>query len=86
MIFFGQLPYDVGYQKKHIRPHGGGYGPLLYPAQILPSWLNFYKSGLKILIWAPEVLIFVVQNQALLPKVPIFETQKMALRVAKSKF
>ena len=24
MIFFGELPYDVGYQKKHIRPHGGG--------------------------------------------------------------
>ena len=24
MIFFGELPYDVGYQKKHTRPHGGG--------------------------------------------------------------
>ena len=28
----------------------------------------------------------VVQKQALLPKVPMFETLKMALRVAKSKF
>ena len=39
-----------------------------------------YKSGLRILIGAPEVPFFVVQKQALLPKVPIFETQKMALR------
>ena len=45
-----------------------------------------YKSGLRILVWAPEVPFFVVQKQALLPKVPIFETQKMALPVAKSKF
>ena len=45
-----------------------------------------YKSGLRILIWAPEVPFFVVQKQALLQKVPIFETKKRALRVAKSKF
>ena len=24
MIFFGELLYDVGYQKKHIRLHGRG--------------------------------------------------------------
>ena len=24
MIFSGELPYDVGYPKKHIRPYGGG--------------------------------------------------------------
>ena len=42
MIFFGELPYDVGYQKKHNRPHGGGQGLLLYPAQTSPSWLNFF--------------------------------------------
>ena len=24
MIFFGELPYDIGYQKKHIRLHEGG--------------------------------------------------------------
>ena len=29
---------------------------------------------------------FVVRKRSLLPKVPIFETKKMALRVAKSKF
>ena len=52
---------------------------------LLAKYLN-YKSGLRILVWAPEVPFFVVQKQALLPKVPIFETQKMALRVAKSKF
>ena len=33
-----------------------------------------YKSGLRIFILAPEVPFFVVQKQALLPKVPIFET------------
>ena len=45
MIFmecFGELPYDVGYQKKHVRPHGEGWGLLLYPAQTSPSWLNFF--------------------------------------------
>ena len=42
MILFGELPYDVGYQKKHIRFHGGGKGPLLYPAQTSSSWLNFF--------------------------------------------
>ena len=44
MIFiecFGELPYDVGYPKKHIRPYGGGWGLLLYPAQQSPFWLNF---------------------------------------------
>ena len=43
MIFmecFGELPYDVGYQKKHIRPYGGAWGLLLYPAQQSPCWLN----------------------------------------------
>ena len=45
-----------------------------------------YKSGLRILIWPLEVPFFVVRKQSLLPKVPIFETKKMALRVAKSKF
>ena len=45
-----------------------------------------YKSGLRILIWPPEVPFFVVRKQSLLPKVPIFETKKMALLVAKSKF
>ena len=33
MIFSGELPYDVGYPKKHIRPYGGSWGLLLYPAQ-----------------------------------------------------
>ena len=42
MIFFGELPYDVGYQKKHVRPHGEGWGLLLYLAQPSPSWLNFF--------------------------------------------
>ena len=41
MIFSGELPYDVGYPKKHIRPYGGGWGLLLYPAQQSPFWLNF---------------------------------------------
>ena len=40
MIFSGELPYDVGYPKKHIRPYGGGWGLLLYPAQQSPCWLN----------------------------------------------
>ena len=40
MECFGKLPYDVGYQKKHIRPNGGGWGLLLYPAQQSPCWLN----------------------------------------------
>ena len=47
MIFmecFGELPYDVGYQKKHVRPHGEGWGLLLYPAQPSPSWLNFLQG------------------------------------------
>ena len=42
MIFFGELPYDVGYQKKHVRLHGEGRGLLLYPAQPSSSWLNFF--------------------------------------------
>ena len=41
-----------------------------------------YKSGLRISIWLLEVLFFVVQKRTLLPKVPIFETKKMALLVA----
>ena len=45
-----------------------------------------YKSGLRILIWPLEVPFFLVRKRPLLPKVPIFETTKMALRVAKSKF
>ena len=45
-----------------------------------------YKSGLRILIWPLEVPFFFVRKRPLLPKVPIFETKKMALRVAKSKF
>ena len=45
-----------------------------------------YKSGLRILIWSLEVPFFWVRKRPLLPKVPIFETKKMALRVAKSKF
>ena len=44
------------------------------------------KSGLRILIWPLEVPFFWVRKRPLLPKVPIFETKKMALRVAKSKF
>ena len=46
MIFmecFGELPYDVGYQKKHVRPHREGRGLLLYPAQPSSSWLIFFK-------------------------------------------
>ena len=45
MIFiecFGKLPfpYDFGYQKKHIRPYGGGWGLLLY------KWLaEFFFQG-----------------------------------------
>ena len=45
-----------------------------------------YKSGLRILIWPLEVPFFVVRKQSLFTKVPIFETKKMALLVAKSKF
>ena len=41
-----------------------------------------YKSDLRILIGAPEVPFFVVRKQALFPKVPIFETKKMALLMA----
>ena len=42
---FGELPYDVGYQKKHIRPYGGGWGLLLYPAQLSRGWLNFSSKA-----------------------------------------
>ena len=45
MECFGELPYDVGYQKKHVRPHGEGRGLLLYPAQPSSSWLNFFLQG-----------------------------------------
>ena len=45
-----------------------------------------YKSGLRILIWPLEVPFFWSQRWALLAKVTIFGPQKMALRVAKSKF
>ena len=45
-----------------------------------------YKSGLRILIWPLEVPFFLVRKWPLLPKVPIFETKKMALWVAISKF
>ena len=57
MIFmecFGELPYGVGYQKKHIRPHGEGWGPLLYPAPTSPSWLNFfYKAKIGVFLFFP---------------------------------
>ena len=96
MIFmecFGQLPYDVGYQKKHVRPHGEGWGLLLYPKRneikvleaIFGECLN-YKRGLRILIWPLEVPFFGSQRWALLAKVPVFGPQKMALRVPQSKF
>ena len=45
-----------------------------------------YKSGLRILIWPLEVPFFWSQRWALLAKVTVFGPQKMALRVAKSKF
>ena len=50
MIFSGELPYDVGYPKKHIRPYGGSWGLLLYPAQQSPCWLNS-KIGVFYLIF-----------------------------------
>merc|ERR1712116_100798 len=45
MECFGELPYDVSYQKKHVRPHGEGWGLLLYPAQPSSSWLNFFYKA-----------------------------------------
>ena len=56
MIFFGELPYDVGYQKKHTKPHGGGQGPLLYPAQTSPSWLNFFTRQNVIFLFFQKAL------------------------------
>ena len=52
---------------------------------IFRKWLNF-KSGLRILIWPLEVQFFRSQRWALLAKVTVFGPQKMAFRVAKSKF
>ena len=50
--------------------------------EIFGKCLN-HKSGLRILIWPLEVPFFLVRKRSLLPKVTIFETKKMALRVAK---
>ena len=47
---------------------------------------NYWLELDRILIWPLEVPFFVFRKRPLLPKVPIFETKKMALRVAKSKF
>ena len=49
------------------------------------KYLN-YKSSLKTLIWPLEEPFFVVRKRSLLPEVPTFETKKLALRGAKSKF
>ena len=49
------------------------------------KYLN-YKSSLRILIGPLEVPFFVVRKRSLLPEVPTFETKKLALPGAKSKF
>ena len=68
---------------------GGKFAPQIHDIKVLEGifgeCLN-YKSGHRILIWPLEVPFFLVRKRPLLPKVPIFETKKMALRVAKSKF
>ena len=66
MIFSGELPYDVGYPKKHIRPYGGGWGLLLYPAQQSPCWLNS-KIGVFLFYFLFHVFRYVF-NHRQLPK------------------
>ena len=43
------------------------------------------KSGLRFFVSAPEVPFFGTWKGALLPKVPVFKCQKMALRAPESK-
>ena len=45
-----------------------------------PVLVKVKSDTLRILILPPEVPFSVVRKQALLPKVPIFETKKMALK------
>ena len=47
--------------------------------------------AMNVMLWVRKKLLahligLGLRKQSLLPKVPIFETQKMALQVAKSKF
>ena len=69
MIFSGELPYDVGYPKKHIRPYGGGWGLLLYSAQQSPFWLNF-EIGIFFIFfrYSPQNVFRYVFNHCQLPK------------------
>ena len=65
---------------------GVASSPVLSSSLLLsPSVPSGYPNPTR-LILPPEVPFFVVRKQSLLPKVPIIETQKMALLVAKSKF
>ena len=43
------------------------------------------KSGLRFFVSSSEVSFFGTRKQALLPKVPVFNCQKMALRMPKQK-
>ena len=43
------------------------------------------KSGLRFFVSSSEVSFFGTRKQALLPKMPVFKCQKMALRVLKQK-
>ena len=68
-----------------IAPKSDKFNQIKVIGTIFGECLN-HKSGLRILIWPLEVPFFVVRKWSLLPKVPLFETKKIALSVAKSKF
>ena len=66
---FNELPYGVSYRKKHGRPHGKGWGLLLYPAQPLPYWLNLFNKAKKgfflffVFIFSQNITFICVFNQ-----------------------
>ena len=70
---FGQLPYDVGYQKKHIRPHGGGWEPAPIPRTTITMLAELFLQG-KILCffifahYSPQNVFRCVFNHRQLPR------------------
>ena len=58
MDSFGEPSYSAGYREKHFGLYGFGVGGLLYPAQALPMWQNFFQRVQKQVLGFPAAYIW----------------------------